>query len=87
MRIDLKDITKYELIGLNAVIVDSKNKANIGIKGKVIDETRNMLVIETSKGKKRLMKENITIEVMFDKKRIRIKGRLLVGRPEERIKK
>lgn len=87
MKVDLKDLTKYEFIGLEATVVDSKNKANIGIKGRIIDETKNMLVIETSKGKKRLMKGNITIVVVFDKKRIKIEGRLLVGRPEDRIKR
>ena len=83
----MKDITKHEIIGLNAEIVDSKNKANVGIKGKIVDETRNLLVIETGRGKKRLMKENVTIAVVFGKKKIKIKGKLLAGRPEERIKR
>lgn len=87
MKVNLKDITKYELIGLKAEIADAKNKANIGIKGKIIDETRNTIMIETKKGVKRLIKENITIDVFFRGKQIRIKGGLLVGRPEDRIKK
>jgi len=87
MKFDLKDILKYEFIGLKAEVVDSRNKANIGIKGKIVDETRNTLVIETSRGRKKLMKENITVMVMFDNKKIKIRGKLLVGRPEERIKR
>ena len=87
MKIDLRDITKYELIGLKAEVSDAKNKANVGITGKIVDETRNTIMIETKKGIKRLIKENITIDVFFQNKKIRIKGTLLVGRPEDRIKK
>jgi len=87
MKVDLKDITKYELIGLEAEVSDAKNKANVGIKGKIIDETRNTIIIETKKGVKKLVKANITLDVYFQDKKIRIKGELLVGRPEDRIKK
>ena len=87
MKVDLKDITKYELIGLKAEVSDAKNKANVGIKGKIIDETRNIIIIETKKGVKKLVKANITLDVFFQDKKIRIKGELLVGRPEDRIKR
>ena len=38
---NIKDIAKHELIGLTIEIIDSKNKDNIGIKGVVINETKN----------------------------------------------
>ena len=83
MKSSLKNISKQELIGLNAEIVDSKNKANIGISGKIIDETKNSLVIDG----KRLFKKNITIKLNINKKQITINGQMLRGRPKERIKK
>ena len=86
MRINVKDIIKHELIGLKAKIVDSKNKSNIGIKGKIIDETKNTIMIESKGKKKRLFKNNITIDVHVDKKIVRINGKLLSGRPKERVK-
>jgi ribonuclease P protein subunit POP4 len=86
MRINVKDIIKHELIGLKAKVVDSKNKANIGIAGKIIDETKHTIVIESKGEKKRLFKNNIIIDVMLDKKIIRINGKLLLGRPKERVK-
>ena len=41
---------KEELIGLNAKIIDSKNPQNINIEGRIVDETKNMIIIETDDG-------------------------------------
>ena len=87
MKIDVKNIIKYELIGLNAEIIDSKNKANIGIKGKIVDETRHTLVIEEEGREKRVFKNSILLNLKINKKIIKIQGKLLLGRPKERIKK
>jgi ribonuclease P protein subunit POP4 len=86
MEINVKDIIKYELIGLKAKVAASKNKANVGIEGKIIDETKNTIVIEQGDKQKRLFKNNIIIDVQFDKKVVRIDGKLLAGRPKERVK-
>ncbi len=86
MGINVKDIIKHELIGLKVKVVDSKNKSNIGIQGKIIDETKNTIMIESKGKQKRLFKNNITIDVHVDKKIVRINGKLLSGRPKERVK-
>jgi ribonuclease P protein subunit POP4 len=70
-----------ELIGLEVKIVESRNRFNTGKKGKVVDETRNMLVLKDDKGKT----EN-TFEFDQEGKKIVIKGLLLMKRPEDRIK-
>lgn len=82
---NMKTLLKGELIGLEAEITDSENKRNIGIKGKIIDETQNTFTI---KGKKTWMvvkKQNIFLFKTKNKK-IKINGKLIVKRPEERIK-
>ena len=66
-----------ELIGL-AVDVDGK-------KGKVVDETRNLLVIEDGGKETRWVKKDHVFR--FPEKDAAIEGRLLVGSPEERIKR
>ena len=76
---------KGELIGLMVKVIRSANKSNTGIKGKVIDETMNTLVIEKDNEKKILSKDQNEFE--FPEKKIRIDGGLLLGRPEDRIKK
>jgi len=86
MEINLKDIIKYELIGLKAKVIASKNKSNIGIEGKIIDETKSTIMIEKGEKQKRLFKNNIIIDVKFNKRVVRIDGKLLAGRPKERVK-
>jgi len=76
---------KQELIGLEIKVDEAKNPSNIGIEGKIVDETQQTLTIKTKKGQKRLIKKNITLTIKSQK--IKIKGSLLVGRPEDRIKK
>lgn len=67
-------------------MIASKNKANLGIEGKIIDETKQTLLFETTRGKKRLFKKIIIIELKLNNSKVRINGALLVGRAEERIK-
>ena len=83
MKIDQDNVRKHELIGIQAKVVKSKNKSNIGIQGNILDETRETLII----GKKRLFKNNITLELRINNQEITIKGKDLLGRPKERIKK
>ena len=46
-------------IGSKIEITESKNKSLLGIKGKVIDETNNMVILETKKGVKKIIKSQI----------------------------
>lgn len=85
-RLKLKDIAKHEIIGLYAKVVSSTNKANLGVGGMIIDETKHTLLINTAAGKKRLLKKIIVIELRVNDSTVRINGALLVGRPEDRIK-
>jgi ribonuclease P protein subunit POP4 len=81
-----KEIAKHELIGLMIEIVTSKNKALIGIKGKITDETKNTITVEDGKTRK-IMKSQIMMKTRIGNKDYQIDGRILVGRPEDRIKK
>lgn len=81
----MKDLLKKELIGLDVTIIDSKNKSNIGINGRIIDETKNSLTIKTESGEKMVLKENVTLGLR--EKGLKVEGRMILGRPEERIKK
>lgn len=72
------------LVGSFVEVVESKNKSLIGLKGKVVDETRHMIVLSN---KKRFRKEIVRLKVTIDGKDYFVDGSSLVGRPEERIKK
>ncbi len=84
-----KNIVKHELIGLEAEVVESSNKNLVGIRGKVVDETRNMLVIfdKRKNMEKRVEKKISKFMFIVSGKKVIVNGALLVARPEDRIRK
>jgi len=87
--LDPKEIIRHELIDLHVKVVDSTDPSIIGMEGRVIDESRNTLTIEKKDGKtKSLIKENCVFSFEYKKGNyVKIIGKLLVARPEDRIKK
>lgn len=73
---------KNELIGSIVEILSSKNKTLVGIKGKVIEETKNTLTIKGEKVKK-IIKSHAVLKINAKI----IEGKFLIGRPEDRIRK
>ena len=49
--------SEFDLIGQDVTITDSKNKEIVGISGKIIMETKNMITLDTKNGKKNLPKD------------------------------
>ena len=47
---------EFDLIGQEVTISESKNKEIIGINGKIIMETKNMIVMNTKNGKRSIPK-------------------------------
>ena len=74
----------HELIGQEIEIIESKNKSNLHLKGKVVDETKFTLKIDHQGKIKTLMKENIVFK-LTETNQI-IEGKTITKRPEERIK-
>ena len=46
--------SEFDLIGQDVTITGSKNKEIVGISGKIIMETKNMITLDTKNGKKNL---------------------------------
>ncbi|NQU79833.1 ribonuclease P protein subunit [Candidatus Woesearchaeota archaeon] len=63
-------------------VTESQNPSLVGIEGKVIDETRHTIEIETKKGIKTIIKDQVTVNINGKI----IEGKKLEGRIEERIK-
>lgn len=81
-------ILQREFIGLRAKIVASSNTFNIGIKGMITDDSRNTLSIRQGNEEKIIIKDTSIFHVTLpDRQIIEIDGRVLVGRPEDRVKK
>lgn len=81
-------IVQHEFIGLNAKVVNSPQSSYVGIKGRVVDETRNTLIILHKNEKKTVIKETAVFHfTMPDGTVVEIDGKIIVGKPEDRIKK
>ena len=83
-----KNIFRHELIGLPVKVVKSTHKGFVGIEGKVVDETKNTLTIEDDDEEKIIPKGVATFHFNLpDGNIIEIEGKIIIARPEDRIKK
>jgi len=83
-----RNIVNHELIGLFVEVLESLAESYVGLKGKVVNETYNMLVLETSEGEKKVLKSvSKFLFTLPNGKKVVVDGSILVGRPEERLKK
>lgn len=81
-------ILQHEFIGLDAKVVRSTHPGYVSITGKVIDETRNTLVIRHRNKDKVVVKNTAVFHfILPDGTIVEIEGNAIVGRPEDRIKK
>ena len=81
------NIDIHELIGLDIFVIKSTNPLQRGIRGRIVDETKNTIVIDTGEGRKIIMKKGATFRVMLGNKEVEINGNSINYRPQERIKK
>jgi ribonuclease P protein subunit POP4 len=82
-----KDLIRHELIGLNTEIVKAKNPTLVGLKGKIIDETKNTMTIKRKNKMKKVLKDQAVFNLKVGNKTFQVDGKVLVGRPEDRLKK
>lgn len=89
MPITPQNLARHELISLPVKVVKSTDLTQKGITGRVIDETYNTLKVEMKNGKeKTVIKGNsIFVFTLPDKTKVQVDGKLLISRPEDRIKK
>ena len=83
--ITAENIALHELIGLDTEITQSTNLQSVGIKGRVVDETKSMFVLNTENGIKKFPKENTIWRFSFANNEITLNGNMLTKRPSERM--
>ena len=81
-----KNIFRHELIGLRVEIRKAKNKSYNKIKGTIIDETKNNLILEKDGKRRNILKKGTIFLIHLNGKKIEMAGDMLLGRPEDRIK-
>ncbi len=81
------DIVRHELIGLEAKVARAANKSLIGLKGVVVEESKNTLTLASRKGKLMVPKNVATFRfTLKDGTLVEVEGYRLVARPENRLK-
>ena len=84
---NVKEFLQSEIIGMKMEVIDSKNKNLIGIKGEIIDETKYTLTIKDNEETKILLKKQVKLKIYDQNNEVKVKGELLIGRPEDRLKR
>ncbi|MGA1793339.1 MAG: ribonuclease P protein component 1 [Thermoplasmatota archaeon] len=86
-----RNINIRELIGLDVTVVAHTDPTLEGIKGRIIDETRNMFLVRSEEKDRKVAKKGASFELFVDGPKgdvaIILKGDELVARPEDRTKK
>ena len=83
-----ENLVRHELINLPCRVKGSTNKALIGLEGRIVDETRQTLTLEVKGKEKSLIKDQCIFSFKIPSgKWVRIEGKILLARPEDRIKK
>jgi ribonuclease P protein subunit POP4 len=81
-----QNVLRHELIGLDVLVTGASNPAQVGISGLIVDETRNMLSIQTAMGLKRIAKKMAVFRLSLpDGTIVEVQGSALVNAPERRI--
>lgn len=89
MRHTRKNVVFHELIGLRVEVVEYPDGSVAGLRGRVLDETRKTLLIETDRGRTvRVFKENGTFKFLTPSgESVLVRGFEIVGSPEDRLKR
>ena len=80
-------LLKDEFIGRNVTIRDCSDPVWRDVSGVVLDETKQMFLIQVGSKQKRIAKNIATFEFVERGETIRVEGERLCFRPEDRIKK
>ncbi len=79
------NIGKHELIGLDIKILESLDRSLVGLEGKIVDESKNILVMDVDGEEKRIAKKVVKFGIKGSG--TVIDGAKIAYRPEDRIKK
>jgi ribonuclease P protein subunit POP4 len=74
------------MIGRHVEVLESSDPGLVGVSGVVVDETKNMLVIDHGGKIKKVPKQICILLVSLQNgEKVKINGKKLIGRPEDRV--
>lgn len=80
------NLRKHELIGLQVEVLRATDPGQVSLSGLVVDETRNLLVVEAGGVEKRIPKQGARFRFQIQGG-IEVEGDEIRFRPEDRVKK
>ena len=84
----LNTVLQDILVGKKVVIVKSRNPSYLNLSGTIIDETKETIMIDDGVKRRIIIKRGTTFHItLHDGTVLEIDGNMLVGRPEDRIKR
>ncbi len=88
MPITKRNVLRHELIGLEARVTNSSDPTLLDTYGTIVDETRDMLMIEQAGRAKIVPKASSKFTFTIPSgEEVEVDGAKLVGQPEERVKR
>ncbi|MDF2957331.1 MAG: RNase P/RNase MRP subunit p29 [Candidatus Alkanophagales archaeon MCA70_species_1] len=87
VKITPRNLILHEFIGLEIEVAESTNECMRGLSGIVVDETKNMFVIEKGGVRKKIPKRGNVFLFKLEEGNVLVRGDILAVRPEDRIKK
>jgi ribonuclease P protein subunit POP4 len=84
-----RNLPYHELIGLEVSVKEHSDPTLSGLTGRVVDETRNTLVIESVDGVERIVPKHggVFVFKLGARERVELAGSSIEGRPEDRLKR
>jgi len=84
--IDPKYIVYHDLIGFKVKVRHKKKKGKFTDSGIIIDETKNLLIVEQANKTKKYVKKEYLFRLLFDGGILEIDGEKIIGIPENRLR-
>lgn len=80
------NLRKHELIGLRVEVLNATDPSQAHLRGLVVDETRNTLVVESQGAEKRIPKQGSRFRFEIQGG-VEVDGEEIRFRPEDRVRK
>lgn len=88
MPVTRENLARHELIGLQAKVLNSSEPSMLGVHGRVVDETKEVVKIVYHGEAKSVPKStSVFLFSLPGGEEVKVEGKEIVGRPEDRIRK
>ena len=81
-----KNLKAHELVGLAARVAESPDSGRVGLEGTIVGETKNVLVLETALGERKIPKREAKLEIALGDEKVLLDCSGIMQRPEDRVK-